>query len=177
MSIICGFVFFAIQLVYYSTTFNLGSVAFDPYINQFIVGMSEFFGYLTAEILIPKIPRKLVSYIGMGFSGVFCFVLISVEGGKNTILSAVLLCALRYFIAAFWAIFYVYQAELYPTKVRSLAMGWSSALGTVGSTLSPYTVKLAKNQLHMSSWILPGSVAILATLSMKPLRETLNTKL
>ena len=80
----------------------------------------------------------------MGFSGVFCFVLISVEGGKNLILSAVFLCGLRFFLSAFWAIFYVYQAELFPTKVRSLAMGWSSACGTVGSTLSPLTVRLTR---------------------------------
>jgi hypothetical protein len=80
----------------------------------------------------------------MGFSGIFCFVLISMEKSDNKALSAVFLCALRYFLSAFWAIFYVYQAELFPTKVRSLAMGWSSACGTIGSTLSPLTVRLTR---------------------------------
>lgn len=75
---ICGFIFFAIQIVYYSTTFNLGDVAFDPYINQFIVGMSELLGYLAAEFTIPRIKRKLCSYVGMGLTGIFCFILISV---------------------------------------------------------------------------------------------------
>ena len=175
---ICGFIFFAIQLVYYSTTFNLGDIAFDPYINQFIVGMSELAGYIAAEILIPRIKRKWCSYIGMGITGVFCFVLISVEGGTgNPIVAAVLLCGMRFFVAGFWAIFYVYQAELFPTKVRSLSMGWSSALGTVGSSLSPLTVKLAKDTFHISSWIIPGTVAILATASVAPLKETFNKKL
>lgn len=48
MTLICGFIFFTIQLVYYSTTFNLRSVKLDPYIGQLIVGLSEFFGYLSA---------------------------------------------------------------------------------------------------------------------------------
>ena len=163
--------------MYYSTTFNLGNIAFDPYINQFIVGMSELAGYITAELLIPRVKRKICSYVGMGLTGIFCFILISVEGGKNAIVSAILLCAMRFFVSGFWAMFYVYQAELFPTKVRSLAMGWSSALGTIGSTLSPYSLKLAKDTFHMSTWILPGAVAILATISVKPLKETFNKKL
>ena len=56
-------------------------------------------------------------------------------------------------------------------------MGWSSALGTVGSSLSPLTVKLAKDTFHISSWIIPGTVAILATASVAPLKETFNKKL
>lgn len=113
----------------------------------------------------------------MGMSGIFCFVLITVEDGRNKYLSAVLLSAMRFILCAFWAIFYVYQAELFPTKVRSLSLGWSSAVGTVGSTLSPVTVKLAKNTMQISSWIIPGAVAILATLSIMNLRETHDVKL
>lgn len=44
----------------------------------------------------------------------------------------------RLILCAFWALFYVYIAELYPTKVRSMGFGWASAMGTVGSTLAPY---------------------------------------
>ena len=84
---------------------------------------------------------------------------------------------MRFVLCSFWAIFYVYQAELFPTKVRSLALGWSSAVGTIGSTMSPLCVKLAKNVFHISSWIIPGSFAILATASIQPLRETFNAKL
>jgi len=29
---------------------------------------------------------------------------------------------------------------MYPTKVRSMGFGWTSAMGTVGSTLSPYII-------------------------------------
>ena len=112
----------------------------------------------------------------MGFSGIFCFVLISIEGKDYKTSSAVFLCGLRFFLSAFWAIFYVYQAELFPTKVRSLAMGWSSALGTIGSTISPYLVQVTRGK-HISSWIVPGSLAIVATLTIKPLGETFNKKL
>ena len=39
---------------------------------------------------------------------------------------------LRYTIMFTWAVVYIYLAELFPTCVRSLALGFTSALGTIG---------------------------------------------
>lgn len=44
----------------------------------------------------------------------------------------------RFVLCAVWALFYIYIAELYPTKVRSMGLGFVSGMGTVGSTLAPY---------------------------------------
>ena len=106
----------------------------------------------------------------MGGSSILCFALISVEGGKNKIVSLILLCIMRMLLCSFWATFYVYLGELFPTKVRSLAFGWSSAMGTVGSALAPHVIYFSKNKFRISSWIIPGAVGIMATATLFPLR-------
>lgn len=76
----------------------------------------------------------------------------------------------------FLAIFYVYLGEMFPTRVRSLAFGWSSALGTIGSALSPYLLNVSDN-IGISSWIFPGVFGALSTLCILPLKETLGMAL
>ena len=78
----------------------------------------------------------------------------------------------RFVLCCFWSIFYVYIAELFPTKVRSLAFGWASAVGTTGSTLAPYIIYFSKS-LHIDSWLLPGAIGILMSLFLFKLPETL----
>jgi MFS family permease len=68
----------------------------------------------------------------------------------------------------FWAALYVYIAELYPTRVRSLAFGWASAVGTIGSFAAPYVI-LMSDTLDLNRWIIPGAVGLIATLGVIPL--------
>jgi hypothetical protein len=77
----------------------------------------------------------------------------------------------RFVLCCFWSIFYVYIAELFPTKVRSLAFGWASAVGTTGSTLSPYIIFFSK-LLHINAWLLPGAIGLLTSLLLIKLPET-----
>lgn len=69
----------------------------------------------------------------------------------------------RFVLCCSWSIFYVYIAELFPTKVRSLAFGWASAIGTIGSTFSPYIIFFSKT-VNIDSWIIPGIIGLLMTL-------------
>lgn len=39
---------------------------------------------------------------------------------------------MRFNIAFVWTVVYVFLSELYPTTVRSLAMGFTSLAGTIG---------------------------------------------
>lgn len=168
-----GLVFFGIQLIYYSTSFNLGNVGLSIYLNQTIVGVSEGIGYLAAEIAIPKVKRRKASFIGMGLSSVFCLVLafIPSDSGAGKIISVAFLFAMRFTLSMFWAIFYVYLAEMFPTRVRSLAFGWASALGTIGSSASPYLLHVS-DVIGWNSWLIPGILGGVATFCIWPLQET-----
>jgi hypothetical protein len=52
------------------------------------------------------------------------------------------LFALRLVLCSFWSLFYIYLSELFPTKIRSIALGVASQAGTIGSTMSPFFSQL-----------------------------------
>jgi hypothetical protein len=102
----------------------------------------------------------------MSVSAIICLMLAFMNIFKDNneelvkILGVIGLILNRFVLCAFWSIFYVYIAELFPTKVRSLAFGWASAVGTTGSTLSPYILFFSRS-IHLDSWILPGVIGLL----------------
>lgn len=145
------------------------------HINQVIVGVSEGLGYVGAELAIPRVKRRISSFLGMGISSLLCFVLAFIPTGTSTvwnIVSVVFLFIMRFALSMFWAIFYVYLAEMFPTRVRSLAFGWASALGTIGSAASPY-LRHISDSIDLSSWIFPGVFGLFSTACIFPLTETL----
>lgn len=131
-----------------------------------------------AEFSIPYLPRKLFSFIGMSSSGILCLsiAVLTIFTDSQDIVELVLLFTMRFILCMYWAALYVYLAELYPTRVRSLAFGWSSAVGTVGSFSAPFVILLAQN-LNLNEWIVPGAVGLIATIAVIPLPETLGKAL
>ena len=60
---------------------------------------------------------------------------------------------------------------MYPTRVRSLGFGWASAMGTIGSTLSPYII-LFSEENNINTWIAPGIIGCFSVVSLFFLTET-----
>ena len=65
----------------------------------------------------------------------------------------------------------MFLSELFPTSVRSLGLGWASAVGTVGNTIAPY-LRLAADSLKINPWIAPGILGFIGVVSVFCLRET-----
>jgi MFS family permease len=86
-----------------------------------------------------------------------------------------LICS-RFVLSGFWALFYVYVAELYPTKVRSMGIGFASAMGTIGSSISPDLIYQSE-KIHVNSWIIVGIFGAISFFCAFRLRETLGTTL
>ena len=60
---------------------------------------------------------------------------------------------------------------MYPTKVRSLGIGWASAMGTVGSILSPYLTLFSRKR-GLNIWIIPGILGLFCVIFLFLLPET-----
>ena len=71
----------------------------------------------------------------------------------------------RFCLCSFWSISYVYIAEIYPTRVRSLGLGFSSAMGAIGSFLSPYIIFFSED-LGINTWIPLGIIGIISVISL-----------
>jgi hypothetical protein len=117
ISISTGIIFFGIQTIYYSTTLNLGQVGFSKTINQVIFGVSEMLGYIAAEFIIHKTPRKKASIIGLGAASGLCLllgILVFLENDDNHYIlqwvEAAGLVLNRFILCGFWSIFFVFVA-------------------------------------------------------------------
>lgn len=65
---------------------------------------------------------------------------------------------------------------MYPTKVRSMGFGWTSAMGTVGSSLAPYMIFYSQ-KVGINSWIPPGVIGFIGFVSIFLLKETFKNPL
>lgn len=77
----------------------------------------------------------------------------------------------RLILCGFWSIFYVFVAELYPTQIRSLGYGWTSVMGMIGSTLSPFVTTFSSS-IGVNSWFPPGILGLISCLFIVKLPET-----
>ena len=108
------------------------------------------------ELFITKLPRKKTSLVGMLLGGVislsFIFVRIPDECANiicyQKIISIILAGMLRYTICFVWTTIYIFFSELFPTVVRSLALGATSTAGTLGSFSAPFLVQACTGKIN-----------------------------
>lgn len=83
----------------------------------------------------------------------------------------------RFIISFAWAFLYVYASEMFPTVVRSLALGYISASGTIGSVVCPFIVTFSQDVLNLNPFVVLGFLGILGALSTTPLNDTFGVEL
>ena len=79
----------------------------------------------------------------------------------------------RFITGIIYSFTFVYSAELFPTVVRSTALGYLSASGTIGSIACPFIVSFSKNILRINPFVVMGVMALIGALSLIPLKDTL----
>jgi MFS family permease len=78
----------------------------------------------------------------------------------------------RFSVSAYYITLYVYMVELYPARSRAMGNGIASAIGTLGSTLSPLLLGvLDRNSIDMN--ILFCSCAVIGVGMVSFMPETL----
>ena len=83
----------------------------------------------------------------------------------------------KFLISMTFAIAYLYTAELFPTKVRNLAVGMASTFARIGSISAPYIVDLLGSIHAGIPVVIFGIASASAGLFSLMLPETLNKKL
>lgn len=71
---------------------------------------------------------------------------------------------------------YVYPAELFPTKIRTAAVGFCITCGRVGSMLAPSILLLA-DKVGVSQMVFYAVLSIITMATSIPLPETFGAKL
>ncbi|CBY11054.1 unnamed protein product [Oikopleura dioica] len=149
---------------------------------NFINGAVEVICYILLPLFIdhPKIGRVwgTVWTMGLGSLGciltaVFDFLLID-DSSNDGYATAKMICAVvgKFGVAGTFGIVYVHASEMYPTPVRGVGVGLSSAGGRIGGILAPIINGLGKT----TSWlpfVIFGALGIVQVLTVFFLPETL----
>lgn len=171
----CWAIWFIGSLGYY--VFSLGSVNLggNQYINLFLAGAVEVPSYLIGCIAMDRVGRKKTCAPALLLGGVACMLIIVVPQDIE-ILAIVLSMTGKFAIAIAFGLIYLYTCELYPTIIRSLAVGSGSMMCRVGSVVAPFCVYLADIWIYLPQLIV-GILAFIIGLLTMFLPETLGQPL
>lgn len=172
-------IWFIGSLGYY--VFSLGSVSLggNQYINLFLAGAVELPSYLVGCFAMDRIGRKKTCAPALLLAGVACMLIIVVPADIEALAIALSMTG-KFAIAIAFGLIYLYTCELYPTIIRSLAVGSGSMMCRVGSVVAPFCVYLADVWVYLPQLIVGILAFIIGVLTMflpetlgKPLTSTL----
>ncbi|CAG5928025.1 unnamed protein product [Menidia menidia] len=172
-------IWFIGSLGYY--VFSLGSVNLggNQYINLFLAGAVEFPSYLVGCFAMDRIGRKKTCAPALLLAGVACMLIIVVPADIEALAIALSMTG-KFAIAIAFGLIYLYTCELYPTIIRSLAVGSGSMMCRVGSVVAPFCVYLADIWQYLPQLIvgiLAFIIGVLTLLLPETLGEPLTTTL
>lgn len=168
-------IWFIGSLGYY--VFSLGSVNLggNQYLNLFLAGAVELPSYLVGCLAMDRIGRKKTCAPSLLLAGVACMLIIVVPADIEAL--AIALCMTgKFAIAIAFGLIYLYTCELYPTIIRSLAVGSGSMMCRVGSVVAPFCVYLAEVWVYLPQLIVGILAFIIGVLTLL-LPETLGRPL
>lgn len=142
-TLISWFAWMVISLVYYAVSFSAGNYGGNRYLVFFLTSLVEFPSNWTCIFLCRKIGRKKTTVLGLIVAFLASVVAVLFQRDlknkgfmvANIIMSQVVA---KFFINMSFSSIYVYSSELFPTVIRSLGVGTSSAAARIGSMSAPY---------------------------------------
>ncbi|KAK7907789.1 hypothetical protein WMY93_016401 [Mugilogobius chulae] len=172
-------IWFIGSLGYY--VFSLGSVTLggNQYVNLFLVGLVELPSYLIGCFAMDRIGRKRTCAPALLLGSVACILIIVVPANIQPLTVALSMIG-KFSIAIAFGLIYLYTCELYPTIIRSLAVGSGSMMCRVGSVVAPFCVYLADVWIYLPQLIVGILAFVIGVLTFmlpetlgKPLTSTL----
>uniref|UniRef100_A0A8C0AVA9 Solute carrier family 22 member 16 n=1 Tax=Buteo japonicus TaxID=224669 RepID=A0A8C0AVA9_9AVES len=168
-------IWFTGSLGYYVFSLSSVSLGGNEYLNLFLIGAVELPCYIIACIGMDKLGRRNTLIPFLILSALICVLIMFLPQDFN-ILIILANMAGKFSIGVAFGLIYLYTAELYPTIVRSLAVGSGSMMCRVGSVVAPFCVYLRSVWIFMPL-LLVGIMALLSGILTIMLPETLGKPL
>ncbi|XP_029451127.1 solute carrier family 22 member 16 [Rhinatrema bivittatum] len=168
-------IWFTGSLGYYVFSLSSVNLGGNEYLNLFLSGAVELPSYIVACLGMDRLGRRNTLAPFLLLSAVICG-LIMVIPQDFSVLSIAATMTGKFAIGVAFGLIYLYTAELYPTIVRSLAVGSGSMMCRVGSVVAPFCVYLADVWVFLPQ-LLVGLMALLTGLLTLMLPETLGKPL
>ncbi|XP_053566832.1 solute carrier family 22 member 16 [Bombina bombina] len=168
-------IWFTGSLGYYVFALNSVNLGGNEYLNLFLAGAVEIPSYIVACIGMDKLGRRNTLAPFLILSAIICGTIMLIPQDYSTV-TIVISMAGKFTISVAFGVIYLYTAELYPTIVRSLAVGSGSMICRMGSVVAPFCVYLTDVWIFMPQ-LLVGIMAFLTGILTLMLPETLGMPL
>lgn len=158
------------SLCYYGLTMAASSLTEDIYQNFFLVIVVEIPAQIFCMLTMDRIGRKPLLGFSQILAGCACIAAGLVEIRWLQIVLAILG---KFGATSSFSIVFVYTAELFPTEIRTTAVGASSSFARVGGMIAPIVMFLATVWKPFPLLIMGGSSLVGGALVFLNLPETL----
>ena len=165
---------FLCSAVYFGLSLNVVNLKLNLYISVVANCLAEMPGFLLTTVLLQRFGRKPLAIGSMILSGIFC-TSASLIAGVGALRVVRMACGMVgiFGMAATYSLLVVYTAELFPTAVRTAAMGCTAQASQMGAILAPLVVVLGE-QVPFAVF---GVFGIIGGLLVICLPETMNKPL
>ncbi|KAK2715488.1 hypothetical protein QYM36_010185 [Artemia franciscana] len=166
---------FANSIVFYGLSLNTDTLLKgDPFLMLFLVTLPGLPSYVLTPILVDRFGRRDITSTFMMVGGLACiiaaFIPKDTTAGSTAVITMVMIG--KFFIAGSFAIIYNYTAELFPTVVRSSAMGSGAMCARLSGALTPLISLLDSFDPKLPSVIF-GTISLISGFLTLFLPETL----
>lgn len=142
-SMIIWFSWITINLTYYALTLTSTSLAGNMYMNFFLNGTMEYVACFVEMFMLQRMGRRpavAILHLVTGVALAAATLLNHFADGNSDMMTASVAFSFTgkmAITAAFSAVF-LYTPELYPTNLRSVGIGFASAIARIGGMLAPF---------------------------------------
>jgi len=162
-------------MCYYGLTMAASSLSDNIFLNYTLLILVEIPANILVYLLMDKVGRKPILSGCQILSGVAC-VAAGLLGSVSW-LQVTLSLVGKFGATGSFAIVFVYTAEMFPTEIRSTAVGTSSTCARIGGILAPQVALLSKVWLPMPLLVMGGSAFVGGVIAILLLPETLGYSL
>ena len=161
------YLWFCISMIFYAITFNVGSFVGNIYLNLFILGVTGLPVILISILMSNScIGRRLSLSLGLLISSVCLFS--DIACARDSIVRTILATVGKQAAHLGFICVYMITAEVFPTGMRSMAIGLASAGARLGALLCPFLIELS----GITPALILGTAGTIGTISVLVLPET-----
>ena len=168
------FIWFCTSFAYYGISMNAENVG-DVYISSFLAGAVEIPANFIAVPILARGRRVggIIFLLAVSLSLVF----LALTPHDWHVLSLIFFMIGKFAAQGAFNVAYFYAAELFPTSVRSTAMGWSSLSARVAGMVAPLALSTRGWWSELPIVLFAGGSFAAAVVVQRSIRETLDAPL
>uniref|UniRef100_A0A3Q3WNA3 Major facilitator superfamily (MFS) profile domain-containing protein n=1 Tax=Mola mola TaxID=94237 RepID=A0A3Q3WNA3_MOLML len=175
ITILGVFIWVSIAIIYFGLSLNTSNLNGNPYLNCFISAAIDIMAYIAIRLLVNHVPRPALLFCTLTFSGVMLLVIQLIPQDMQVLLQVFVLVG-KIGVAGAYCFICVFFTELFPTVVRTMALGVIFTASSIGIITCPYIINIG---VHMKTlpFIIFGTISIVVGAVSMLLPDTRNSKL